>query len=248
MQLGVNTILKDGLRDKEDPFLLFFMEQLEPIYQALETNDMQLLFDTLKLKRYPITKKAEKVKWKNLQEALKIARKKNSVDVLQTVFESKLIPIPAKIDGYYDLYLNAPETMYSGADVTIKDFLDIEYEQFLAAINYFHPEADFSTEHGVKGEEYDNVIFVISKGWNQYQFETYAPMIKNGYPQDKEAAYIRNRNLFYVCCSRPKKRLYFFISVPVDRVFRKFLAEMVGEDNILTYSEFLNSQNHSKTE
>ena len=48
--------------------------------------------------------------------------------------------------------------------MTIKDFLDIEYEQFLAAINYFHPEADFSTEHGVKGEEYDNVIFVISKG------------------------------------------------------------------------------------
>lgn len=250
-QQGYNKlldILKDGLRDKEDPFLLFFMEQLEPIYQALEANDMQLLFDTLKLKRYPITKKAEKVKWKKLQEALKIARKKNSVDVLQTVFESRLIPIPTKIEGYYDLYLNAPETMYSGADVTIKDFLDIEYEQFLAAINYFHPEADFSTEHGVKGEEYDNVIFVISKGWNQYQFETYAPMIKNGYPQDKEAAYIRNRNLFYVCCSRPKKRLYFFVSVPVDRVFRKFLTEMVGEDNILTYSEFLNSQNHSKTE
>ena len=69
-QQGYNKlldILKDGLRDKEDPFLLFFMEQLEPIYQALETNDMQLLFDTLKLKRYPITKKAEKVKWKNLQ-------------------------------------------------------------------------------------------------------------------------------------------------------------------------------------
>ena len=245
-QQGYNKlldILKDGLRDKEDPFLLFFMEQLEPIYQALETNDMQLLFDTLKLKRYPITKKSEKVKWKNLQEALKIARKKTSVDVLQTVFESKLIPIPAKIEGYYDLYLNAPETMYSGADVTIKDFLDIEYEQFLAAINYFHPEADFSTEHGVKGEEYDNVIFVISKGWNQYQFETYVPMIKNGYPQDKEAAYIRNRNLFYVCCSRPKKRLYFFVSVPIDRVFRKFLTEMVGEDNILTYSEFLNFQN-----
>lgn len=41
---------------------------------------------------------------------------KNSVDVLQTVFESRLIPIPTKIEGYYDLYLNAPETMYSGAD------------------------------------------------------------------------------------------------------------------------------------
>ena len=242
-QQGYNKlldILGNGLRDKEDPFLLFFMEQLEPIYQALETMDMQLLFDTLKLKRYPITKKSEKAQWKKLKEALEIARGKASSDVLKTVFESKLIPISSKIEGYYDLYLHAPETMYSGADVTIKDFLDIEYEQFLAAINYFHPEADFSTEHGVKGEEYDNVIFVISKGWNQYQFETYAPMIINGYPPAKETAYIRNRNLFYVCCSRPRKRLFFFISVPIDNTFQKFLSDLVGKKNILSYTEFLN--------
>lgn len=245
-QQGYNKlldILGNGLRDKEDPFLLFFMEQLEPIYQALETMDMQLLFDTLKLKRYPITKKSEKAQWKKLKEALEIARGKASSDVLKTVFESKLIPISSKIEGYYDLYLHAPETMYSGADVTIRDFLDIEYEQFLAAINYFHPEADFSTEHGVKGEEYDNVIFVISKGWNQYQFETYAPMIINGYPPAKETAYIRNRNLFYVCCSRPRKRLFFFISVPIDNTFQKFLSDLVGKENMLSYTEFLNRKN-----
>ncbi len=52
------------------------MDQLEPIHQAWETMDMQLLLDTLKLKSYPITKKAEKVKWKNLQKALTIAHKK----------------------------------------------------------------------------------------------------------------------------------------------------------------------------
>lgn len=111
-------------------------------------------------------------------------QKKTNVDILQMVFESKLIPITAKVEGYYDLYLRATETMYSGADVIIKNFLDIEYEQFLAAINYFHPEADFFMDHVVKGEEYDNVIFAISKGWNQYQFKTYAPIIKNGYQQE----------------------------------------------------------------
>lgn len=246
-QQGYNKlldILQNGLREKEDIFLLFFMEQIEPIYKALETADMQLLFDTLKVKRYPIAKKAEKSKWKDLQKALEKARKKSSIDVLQTVFESKLIPFPIKIEEWYDSYLHAPEKIYSGDDITIKDFLNIEYEQFLAAINYFHPESEFSTEHGVKGEEYDNVIFVISRGWNHYQFETYAPMIKNGYPQEKEAAYIRNRNLFYVCCSRPKKRLYFFISVPVNSntEFKKFLTEMVGVENIFTYSEYINNK------
>ena len=176
-------ILDNGLRDKEDIFLQFFMEMVEPIFKALETSDMQLLFDTLKVKRYPITKKYEKVKWKTLQEQLRNVRAKKTIDLLKVVIESELIPVSQNILAYYDMYFSAPDVCYS--NTTIKDFLDLEYEQFLSAINFLHPEAEFSTEHGVKGEEYDNVVFVISKGWNQYQFETYAPMIKNGYAPDK---------------------------------------------------------------
>lgn len=230
-------ILANGLRDKEDIFLLFFMEMLEPIYKALETADMQLLFDTLKVKRYPITKKNEKTKWGKLQEQLMYVRAQRTIDVLKVVIDSHLIPIPQNILAYYEMYFTTPELTYS--NTTIKEFLDLEYGQFLSAINFLYPQAEFSTEHGVKGEEYDNVIFVISKGWNQYQFETYAPMIKNGYTSDKEAAYIRNRNLFYVCCSRPKKRLFFFVSVPMNDTFRDFLSELVGDSNILTYEEYI---------
>lgn len=135
------------------------------------------------------------------------------------------------------MYFSVPDMRCS--NTTIKDFLDLEYEQFISAINFLYPEAEFSTEHGVKGEEYDNVVFVISKGWNQYQFDTYAPMIKNGYDSDKETSYVRNRNLFYVCCSRPKKRLFFFVSVPVDDIFRDFLIGLVGNSNILTYEQYI---------
>lgn len=141
---------------------------------------------------------------------MSVARSQKSIDVLKTVLDSKLIPVPQQIEGYYNLYYSAPETIYCSTN--IKEFLDLQYAQFLSAINFLYPESEFSTEHGVKGEEYDNVVFVISRGWNQYQFEKYIPMIKNGYPADKEASYIRNRNLFYVCCSRPKKRLFMFIS------------------------------------
>jgi len=230
-------IIDNGLRDKEDIFLMFFMEMIEPIYRALEEMDMQLLFDTLKLKRYPIQTKSDKEKWKVFYEQLSQVRKQKTVDVLKVVIESGLISVPPNIAAYYDMYFTTPDLCY--CNTTIKEFLDLEYEQFLAAINFLYPEADFSTEHGVKGEEYDNVIFVISKGWNQYQFETYAPMIKNGYPQDKEASYIRNRNLFYVCCSRPKKRLFFFISVKLDDTFRDFFSGLVGDENIMTYEKYI---------
>lgn len=233
-------ILNDGLRDKEDPFLLFFMDTVEPIYHALNTSNMQLLFDTLGIKRYPITKKSEKSKWRVLKDQLSEARNKKAIDVFEVINETKLIPIPPKLVGWYHLYQNAPETVYTSG-TSIQSLLNLDYAQFTSAIDFLYPEALFSTEHGVKGEEYDNVVFVISKGWNQYQFETYAPMItgKSAIPSGKQASFERNRNLFYVCCSRPRKRLYFFVSVPIDPVFKSFLVELVGEQNIYTYSQYI---------
>ena len=233
-------ILNDGLRNKEDPFLIFFTDTVEPIYHALDTSNTQLLFDTLGIKRYPITKKSEKTKWKNMYVQLTEVRTKKAIDVLETIIHSQLIPIPPKLDAWYRLYKESPETIYS-SDTTIQQFLHLDYAQFIAVRDFLYPNAQFSTEHGVKGEEYDNVVFVISKGWTQYQFETYSPMITGlaSIPNGKEASFERNRNLFYVCCSRPRKRLFFFITVPIESVFRTFLTTLVGEDNILTYQQFI---------
>lgn len=233
-------ILDDALRDKEDPFLVFFADTVESIYQALDTSNTQLLFDTLGIKRYPITKKSEKVKWKSLHDQLAEVRTQKAIDVLEAIVHSQLIPIPPKVDEWYRLYKDSPETMYA-LKATIQQFLQLNYAQFIAVRDFLYPDAQFSTEHGVKGEEYDNVVFVISKGWNQYQFETYAPMITGhaSIPKGKEASFERNRNLFYVCCSRPRKRLFFFVTVPTDPVFRAFLTAIVGEEKILTYRQFI---------
>ena len=233
-------ILDDGLRDKEDPFLIFFTDTVEPIYHALATSNTQLLFDILGIKRYPITKKSEKAEWKNLYNQLTEVRAQKAIDVLKTIIHSHLIPIPPNVDNWYQIYEDAPETLYASG-TSVQQFLSIEYAQFIAVRDFLYPDAQFSTEHGVKGEEYDNVVFVISKGWSQYQFETYAPMItgKSPIPKAKVAAYERNRNLFYVCCSRPKKRLFFLVTVPIEATFRAFLKDLVGEDNILTYHQFM---------
>lgn len=182
-----------------------------------------MLFDTLGIKQYPITCKSEKAKWRELKDLLTKTRNEKAIDVLDSINQMNLILIAPKVDGYYGLYTDAPKTVYI-SDIFIREFLDLNYSQFLVAINFLYPEAMFSTEHGAKGEEYDNVMFVISKGWNQYQFETYAPMImkKSIIHKGKEASFERNRNLFYVCCSRPKKRLELFVSVPIEPSFKSF--------------------------
>lgn len=236
-------ILGDGLRDIEDPLLLFFMNVVEPIYQALDKSNMQLLFSAMGIKRYPITQKSEKTKWKILKQNLADARNGKAIDIIRIIYDSKLIPIPPQVESYYKQYLDAPDTIYAN-NVSLKEFFELEYKQFLSAIEFLYPEAEFSTEHGVKGEEYDNVVFVISKGWNQYQFETYAPMITNKVPipTGRESAFERNRNLFYVCCSRAKKRLILFVTTKIDAIFQSFLSDLAGEENIYTYGQYLKKQ------
>lgn len=231
-------ILNDDLKDKNDSFLLFFMNIVEPIYKALKESNMQLLFNTLGIRRFPIETKKEKLKWKQFENNLTTARTKNAIDVLECVISSKLIPIPADIEEYTNCYKSDPDKEY--AKVTIKEFLNIEYDEFLSAVHFLYPESEFSTEHGVKGEEYDNVIFVISKGWNNYQFEKYMPMLNGNVSKSNQKAFERNRNLFYVCCSRPKKRLIFFVSVEMSDEFRSFMEQLVGRDHIITYSEYIN--------
>lgn len=233
-------ILDSGLKEKEDVFLLFFMNVVEPIYKALETNNTQLLFDTLGSKRNPIVKKSEKQKWKKLYNDLTIVRNKTAIDVINLVKEYNFIPLAPELEKWIDKYYDEPDTQYFKS--TIKKFLDLDYEQFLFAIDFLYPNALFSTDHGVKGEEYDNVVFAITRGWNNYKFDEYAPMMINGLSiNTNQSTYERVRNLFYVCCSRPKKRLYLFVSIPINTIFKDFLTEIAGEQNYLTYSQFINN-------
>ena len=75
---------------------------------------------------WDITKKSEKVKWQKLREQLAKVRTQKAIDVFELVYQTGLVPIPPKLDGYYRLYHDAPETMYV-ADTTIRSFLELEY-------------------------------------------------------------------------------------------------------------------------
>lgn len=235
------NILDQRLKQKDDPFLVFFMDVVEPIYRALKSSNMQLLFETLGISRFPIRKKSDKIQWKVFLSKLEEARKKNAADVFNVILQSNLVPIPQGLMEWYDLYQKNPERIYISG-WPIQSLLNLQYSQFISAIDFLYPQSIFSTEHSVKGDEYDTVVFVISKGWKNYQLEAYAPMITgiSSIPENHKDDYERNRNLFYVCCSRPKKRLVFFITVPTDEKFRAFLKQIVDDDKIFTYSEFIN--------
>lgn len=239
-QQGYESLLElfgDGFKNADDPIFTFVMNTIEPLIKALSSNNMTLLFETLGVTRYPIQNKAQKKEWHKLNEKLSKAKLRTLKDVLQILISSKLVPIPPKVLEFYnDISINPNKEYQNG---TVQQIAEIPYVEFSKGVDYLKPDSVFSTDHGVKGEEYDNVIFVVSKGWNNYQFDKYMPQKVDDIQEADRASYERNRNLFYVCCSRPQKRLIIFVSIPVDGEFKVYLEKLVGKDNIITYTDFI---------
>jgi DNA helicase-2/ATP-dependent DNA helicase PcrA len=230
------NLLGDAFRNEEDEILIFFMDTIEPIFKALKSNNTQLLFESLGVQRYPINTKAQKQEWSVLKDKLEYARDGIVSDVLNIAIKSKLIPIPPAVTEIDKNITVAPDTPYRKG--TISDLANLAYNEFVNGIEFLRPSAIYSTDHGVKGEEYDNVIFVIGRGWNNYNFEKYIPMNPANISADDQSAYERNRNLFYVCCSRPKKRLVLFITTLFEGNFRSYIENLVGKDSVFSFGEY----------
>ena len=224
------TLMGDRLKQGDDPLLCFFQDVVEPVFEALEKKKLSILDNVLK--NGVIRTKADKKIWHEWKEKLNKARAGSTFDMISIIETMNTLPIPAKVQEFIDL-LKLPrdtneETQKAHAIAAIP------YHEFLAAISFLRPDAFFSTEHGVKGEEYDYVIFVVGRGWTHYQFDKIMPQ-----QHSEDPTYVRNRNLFYVCCSRPKKKLIIFVTVPLNGSFKSYLSNLVGSDRIVSYCEFL---------
>lgn len=231
-------IMDDRLKDLTDVLFTFVVDVIENIYESFEGKKIALLHDTLKTKQVPISSKSDKIKWNKLFEGMSKKRNESIFEMLELIIDSKIVPVPIEILNIYNDMKNNPDKVYGKGKIS--ELKNIKYSEFVAAKEFFKPNSIYSTDHGVKGEEYDNIIFVISKGWNQYQFDKYLPMSSNGVLENDIKSFERNRNLFYVGCSRAKKRLCLFVTHKVEDNFKQYLKNLFGEDNYFTYTEFLN--------
>ena len=80
----------------------------------------------------------------------------------------------------------------------------ISYQQIIQLTKFIEEKTPFSTQHVVKGAEFDNVLVVLGRGWNQYNWNQMLEFMENGYSDNKKDSFEKNRNLFYVACSRAK--------------------------------------------
>lgn len=232
------AILGDHLKDADDDHFLFFMNRVEPVYDALATNSPKKLFEALGAERRPIETKEKKQQWKLLRSSLEVARQGRIIDVLDVADSSGLIGIPDRVSYWLSVYRSDDKTILFHKN-PIEKLYEIPYAEVLNAIEFQKPEAEFSTDHGVKGEEYESVLFVMGRGWANYKFDEYLVKNQEAVSGKDRDAYIRNRNLFYVCCSRPMKNLAILVTFAVSEAFRLYLERIFGAENIFDYPSFL---------
>ena len=91
---------------------------------------------------------------------------------------------------------------------------EISVKELQKYLNYRDKISIYSTQHGIKGAEFDNVLVIMDNGkWNQYNF-TY--LFENR--MDKQSILERTQKLFYVACSRAKDNLVVYCENPSPKV------------------------------
>jgi DNA helicase-2/ATP-dependent DNA helicase PcrA len=105
-------------------------------------------------------------------------------------------------------------------------FFDMPTSELFAYRDFIEENTPYSTQHGVKGEEYPNVLVVfddIEANWSQYSFSKLLTPETAGEPTPGQQE--RGRKLAYVCFSRAEQHLKILFFTPRPEETRNELLE-----------------------
>jgi DNA helicase II / ATP-dependent DNA helicase PcrA len=105
-------------------------------------------------------------------------------------------------------------------------FFAMQTGELRAYCDFILENTVYSTQHGVKGEEYPNVMVVfddVEAAWNQYSFTKLLTPTTAGQPTEGQRE--RGRKLTYVCFSRARENLRILLFTPEPEAARKELIE-----------------------
>lgn len=155
-----------------------------------------------------------------LLSAINMDDKDTKGDVLDYARQNSLCMIPERLSATLD---RKPRTesydkkFYSDEkfDWLADNFLSMTTNELISYFNFISDYTPLSTQHGPKGEEYEDVLVVfddIEAGWNQYSFNKLFTPAAAG--EGTEGQLTRSRKLAYVCFSRAQMNLRIFLYCP----------------------------------
>jgi len=202
----------DAYIQKQDPHIAFFADTLEPVCMAYQEKRFGNIFAVLGGRSPAIRTMADKVSWINSMNKLMEIRATGTIgavlDYLRQTKHPHLLPDSVENrEKEFEQYEQSPTAEEPTSITLLRKLRDVSYKEIISLVQFIDEKTPFSTKHGVKGAEFDNVLVVFGRGWNQYNFNQFLEWARTSIPSDKMDTFERNRNLFYVTVSRPRKRL-----------------------------------------
>jgi DNA helicase-2/ATP-dependent DNA helicase PcrA len=232
----------DLLFEKEDDFIAFFADKLEPACAAYTARHFGEMFEVLGDTAPRLSSYADKDRWAQSMTKLLELRDMGTIgEVIDHLTAAGFPRLPEAVLGR-----NADAKNWQEAEgqempesvARVRKLRDVPYKEIVALDQFINGHTPFATKHSVKGDEFENVLVVVGRGWNRYNFDQYLDWARDpaAVPADKRDAYERNRNLFYVSCSRPTTRLALLFTQEVSAGAMQTLRAWFGDAKVQAFA------------
>ncbi|MDY0931120.1 UvrD-helicase domain-containing protein [Chryseobacterium sp. CFBP8996] len=223
---------------KNDDYIAFLTDVVEVGWEAFNKKKYGEMLKVLGLKQIGIKKHHDKEVWHDAMVRLSDLRQTGTVGQVIELLKSTSKPqLSRKIEEKEFRYSTVSKLREEDRSDEDKVFFDkitrmraIAFTEITNVSKYIDDQTLYSTKHGVKSAEFENVIVVFGRGWNLYNWNQFLEWYNSGnIPAAKKDAYERNRNLFYVACSRPKKRLCLLFTQELSEGALQGLNKLFGD-------------------
>ena len=238
---------QDDYENGEHFLLRPFIVCLYPIVQTVRSKNFRATIDLLRQNSPAFDPKGANSK-RRLGEMVKHAElvvaelhqkwdSENVGQVLRFCRENELCVFPKKLLEHLDRPPRSEsycEEIHSAekGEWLADEFFAMSTREIECFSEFINENTEFSTQHGVKGEQYDSVLVVfddVGSAWNNYNFSKMLTPATAGSPTDRQLRL--SKNLAYVCFSRAEVDLRIVLfSADVEGARRELLNRRIFTD------------------
>lgn len=222
---------------KSDPHIKFLSEHLEPACAAFEIQRYGEMFGYLGANMPCIRRHQDKVAWWDTMNELISLRSVGSIgEVIDFIAAQPHMRLPAELEERERKLTEIGPEQAEGESrrvTQLRQLRAVPYVELIALSKFIDGHTPFATKHGVKGAEFENVLVIVGRGWNKYNFVKTLEWMELGPPADKQEWFENNRNLLYVVCSRPKVRLALLFTQLLTAMAMDKITKLFGADNVI---------------
>lgn len=167
-----------------------------------------------------------------------IWRNKTLREILTFCREEQVCRVPERLSFHLDRVpreerFNPDQHSIEKEDWLVDAFMGMSTGEVEPFAEFVTENTPFSTQHGVKGEEYKDVVVVfddIEAAWNNYSF---TKMLRPTEADDRsETQYERSRKLAYVCFSRAMENLRIVLfTLEPETTLRELVAQSLFDES-----------------